>query len=301
MAPRLNDGSSDPVMQRVRLELFRDNLSGALDLLESARQSSSNPAYDAEMARIRSWLAPLARRDTYAATYERYYRRVKYSSWLKVVERRLRTLMGRKTRRLVERHARHSEFMRLEREVRRVNAHRVLDAGCGEGRSAITLAARNPGVRVEGIEVSATNVAIARRINRFPNAKFHQGLIEDAGRIFGLEQFDVVWAFSVLEHVWDLDASLAALLAVLRPDGRLCISVPMNELRATGPLPEFDPDDEACHIRAFSEESLRARFARFPDFTLEKLPGLWRPWRYPATIAPVEFGAYFVVVAKPSP
>ena len=301
MAPRLNDGSSDPVMQRVRLELFRDNLSGALDILESARQSSSNPAYDAEMARIRSWLAPLARRDTYAATYERYYRRVKYSSWLKVVERRLRTFIGRKTRRLVERHARHPEFMRLEREVRRVNAHRALDAGCGEGRSAITLAARNPGLRVEGIEVSATNVALARRINRFPNSKFRQGLIEDAGRIFGLERFDVVWAFSVLEHVWDLDASLAALLAVLRPDGRLCISVPMNELRATGPLPEFDPDDEACHIRAFSEESLRARFARFPDFTLEKLPGLWRPWRYPATIAPVEFGAYFVVVGKPSP
>lgn len=301
MAPRLNDGSSDPVMQRVRLELFRDNLSGALDILESARQSSSDPAYDAEMARIRSWLAPLARRDTYAATYERYYRRVKYSSWLKVVERRLRTLIGRKTRRLVERHARHPEFMRLEREVRRVNAHRVLDAGCGEGRSAITLAARNPDVRVEGIEVSATNVALARRINRFPNSKFRQGLIEDAGRIFGLERFDVVWAFSVLEHVWDLDASLAALLAVLRPGGRLCISVPMNELRATGPLPEFDPDDEACHIRAFSEEDLRARFAPFPDFRLEKLPGLWRPWRYPATIAPVEFGAYFVVVAKPSP
>lgn len=299
MAANPTDSSADAVMQQVRLELFRDNLAGALDILAKARLSSPSPVYEAEMARIRSWLAPLARQEAYAETYERYYRRVKHASWLKGLERRLRTFTGQKTRRLVERHARHSEFMRLEREVRGADARRVLDAGCGEGRSAITLAARNPGVRVEGIEISATNVAIARRTNRFPNVAFRQGLIEDVGRIFGPAQFDVAWAFSVLEHVWDLDATLAALFEVLRPGGRLCISVPMNELRATGPLPEFDPEDEACHIRAFSEADLRERFAGFPDFTLEKLPGRWRPWRYPATIAPVEFGAYFVVVAKP--
>ena len=300
MASRPSDGSVDPVIQRARLELYRDNLAGALDILASARLSSSDPAYGAEMARIQSWLAPLRSQDTYAAAYERYYQRVKRRSWLKALERRLRMLTGRKTRRLVERHALHPEFARLEGQVRASAARRVLDAGCGEGRSAITLAARNPGVRVDGIEVSATNVAIARSINRFPNGFFHQGLIEDAVGVFGPAQFDVAWAFSVLEHVWDLDATLKVLFELLRPGGRLCISVPMNELRAIGPLPEFDPDDEACHIRAFSEADLRERFARFPGFTLEKLPGRWRPWRYPDTIAPVEFGAYFVVVPKSS-
>ena len=128
MVPKISESSPEQVMQRVRLELYRDNLAGALDILARERLSSGNPAYDAEMARIRSWLTPLARRDTYAATYERYYRRVKHPFWLKDLERRLRVFTGRKTRRLVERHASHPEFMRLEREVRGMNARRASSA-----------------------------------------------------------------------------------------------------------------------------------------------------------------------------
>jgi SAM-dependent methyltransferase len=72
-------------------------------------------------------------------------------------------------------------------------------------------------------------------------------LIEDACEILPPLVFDLVWAFGVLEHVWDLDGAVTALLKVLRPGGRLCLSVPMNEFRATGPLPEFSPTDPACH------------------------------------------------------
>jgi SAM-dependent methyltransferase len=285
-------------MQRVRLELYRDNLLGALEMLADTYESVPDSAYHAEMARLRKWLTPLSTREGYATAYERYYQRLKRVSGLKALERELRILTGRKIRRLVEHHARHPEFVRLEREVRTLDARHVVDAGCGEGRMAITLAARHPGILIDGIEVSGTNVRIARRVNRFPNALFHQGLIEDACEILPPLVFDLVWAFGVLEHVWDLDRAVTALLKVLRPGGRLCLSVPMNEFRATGPLPEFEPADPACHVRAFTEASLRERFGGFENFTLEKLPGEWRPGRYPVTIAPVEFGSYFVTVTK---
>jgi SAM-dependent methyltransferase len=288
----------EQVMQRVRLELYRDNLPGALEILAAAYKVFPSPVYTCQIARIRTWLEPLERREIYAATYERYYRRVKQVWGLKWLEREIRVRSGRKAWRVVERHARHPEFVRLEREVRAVGARHVLDAGCGEGRVAMTLAARQPTVQVEGLEVSVTNVRIAKRVNRFPDVAFHHGLIEDACQIFGANMFDLVWAFGVLEHVWDLDEALTALLKVLRPGGRLCLAVPMNEFRATGPLPEFEPEDAACHVRAFTESGLSERFGRFERFTLEKLPGEWRPGRYPVTIAPVEFGSYFVAVTK---
>ena len=285
-------------MQRVRLELYRDNLFGALEILTDVSDTLGDPIYRREIARIRSWLAPLENRGTYAAAYERYYQRVKRFRGLKRLDRELRILTGRKTRRLVERHSRNPEFVHLEQQVVVAGARRVLDAGCGEGRIAITLAARHPEVSVEGLEVSATNVGLARRINRFPNATFRRGLIEDACRMFEPDMFDLVWAFGVLEHVWDLDEVLAALFKVISPGGRLCLSVPMNEFRATGPLPEFEPADAACHLRAFTEAGLRDRFGRFEGFELERLQGEWRPGRYPETIVPVEFGSYFVAVTK---
>ncbi|PYN93355.1 MAG: hypothetical protein DMD89_24995 [Candidatus Rokuibacteriota bacterium] len=74
----------------------------------------------------------------------------------------------------------------------------------------------------------------------------------------------------------------------------------MNELVATGPVPAFQPvAGVAGHVRVFTEVGLRERFGRLPEFSLTKLPGRWRPGRYPATIAPLEYGAFFVAVSAP--
>jgi SAM-dependent methyltransferase len=152
---------------------------------------------------------------------------------------------------------------------------------------------------VTGIEVTATNVRLARELNRFPNVQFEHGLIEDAPRRFPPAHFDLVYSFAVLEHARDLDATLAAIFAVLRPGGRFCFSVPMNEFAVTGPLPEFVPDHLAGHVRVFSEAELRARFGRHQGFTLAKLPGEWRGAAYPPQIVPVEFGVYVVGITRP--
>jgi hypothetical protein len=59
-------------MQRVRLELYRDNLLGALEMLANTLESAPDTAYHAEMARLRKWRAPLSTREGYAAAYEKF-------------------------------------------------------------------------------------------------------------------------------------------------------------------------------------------------------------------------------------
>jgi SAM-dependent methyltransferase len=290
--------NTEGTIQQVRLELYRDNLEGALEMLGKAYETFPSPRYSAEAARIRGWLRHLKSREAYVTAYERYYRSVKLGWRLQMLDRAFRTLTGRRTRKMVERCATNAEYRLLEREVVALGATRVLDAGCGEGRMALTLGARHPDIRVDGIEVAPTNVRIGRRLNRFPNVVFHQGLIEEAGDHFPIASFDLVYSFGVLEHVWDVDETVTSMVKLLRPGGRLCLVVPMLELEAAGPLPEFAPQDAACHVRVFAERGLRERFAGYPDFALKQLPGEWRSGRYPEAIVPVAFGSFFVAFTR---
>jgi SAM-dependent methyltransferase len=296
---RFDPLDTEGTIQQVRLELYRDNLDGALELLGDAYAIFPSPRYSAEAARIRGWLGHLKSRESYVAAYERSHRSLKLGLGPRMLDRAFRALTGRRTRRMVERCAANIEYQLLEREALTLGASRVLDAGCGEGRVALTLGAMHPDISVDGLEVSATNVRTAWRLNRFANVAFHDGLIEDAAAHFPFDSFDLVYAFGVLERVWDVDETVTAALKLLRPGGRFCLVVPMREFEASGPLPEFTPADTACHVRVFTERLLRERFGGYPDFALSKLPGQWRPGRYPEAIVPVEFGSFFAVFTRP--
>jgi len=289
-----NAADVDGVIQQVRFELYRDNVEGALRVLETAQAARPDPRYRAEADKIQAWLSHLKSRDAYAGAYERYYRAARGVTGLKRLERQIRTLIGRKTRKMVAHTAEHPEFKLLEREVMALGSTRVLDAGAGEGRVALTLGARHPEIQVDGVEVSPTNIGIALRLNRFPNVTFHRGLIEELDRFFTPAAFDLAYSFGVLEHVRDLDETVEMIFKMLRPGGRFCFVVPMNELRVTGPIPEFVPDEDMLgHIRVFTEAGLRERFGGRAGFFVHKMPGQWRPGRLPDCFVPVEYGSFF--------
>jgi SAM-dependent methyltransferase len=287
------------VMQAVRFQCYRENIYGALEILEAAHAKHPDPRYAAETARIRSWLTHLDSRDAYVGAQEDQYRRLRWRAGLKQLEKRLRIWLGRKTRKMIERRGRDPEFRELEREITAVQPARVLDAGCGEGAVAMAIAARHPRTRVEGVEVAAANVAIARRLNRFPNVAFREGLAEEVHQQFPAGSFDLAYSFAVLEHVRDVEGTIASILSVLRPGGRFCFVVPMHEFRATGPLPEYTPiHGYADHCRVFSEGDITERFGREKDFRLAKIPGRWKPGEFPDTLEPIEFGSFFVSYTK---
>ncbi len=296
--PAVNPRDVDAVIQAVRFQLYRENIYGALEILDRAQADHPDPRYAEQAARIRSWLTHLESREAYVAAQEAQYKRLRWKAGLKLLEKRLRIWLGRKTRKMIERRAADDEFKELEREVALVRPRRVLDAGSGEGGVAMALGARHPELQVEGVEVSATNAKIARQLNRFKNVRFRQGLAEEVDRYFPPASFDLVYSFAVLEHVRDVDATLRAIEAVLRPGGRFAFVVPMHEIRARGPIPDYAPvHGYADHCRVFTEAELHERFGRRPGFRLAKLPGAWKHGELPACFEPIEFGAFFVSYA----
>ena len=103
-------------------------------------------------------------------------------------------------------------------------AHAVLDVGCNNGAVARALKARQPGVKVWGIEINEAALAQAK-------PDLVQGWVSDLdttdlGALLGTQLFDHIIAGDVLEHTVHYQRITAALYRHLAPAGRLIISVP---------------------------------------------------------------------------
>jgi SAM-dependent methyltransferase len=289
-------------IQRARLELYRENIQGGLELLDAAEAAHPDPRYQAEAEGVRQRLAHMQSREAYLDAQEDQYRQLRGRISLRYLETQFRVLIGRKTKRLVERRADKDEFRLLEREIVERRPARVLDGGAGEGGVALAVAARHPEIGVEAVEASETNVRMARRLNRYPNAAFERGLLEEVHLRFPPASFDLVYSFAVLEHVRDVEATLRSIFTVLRPGGRFCFVVPMMDFAAKGTLPPYEPIHGYCdHVRAFTEPELRQRFGGAPDFVLETIPAVEKPHKIPPFLVPVRLGAFFVATTPPGP
>jgi SAM-dependent methyltransferase len=100
---------------------------------------------------------------------------------------------------------------------------RVLDAGCGQGISALELAAKRD-VRVVGITVVPFEaLAAARRQRRLGERRVAFAVMDYARQGFGDASFDAAFTLETLCHASDLNAALAELFRVLRPGGRLAL------------------------------------------------------------------------------
>jgi len=98
----------------------------------------------------------------------------------------------------------------------------ILDAGCGSGYKALTLAAANPGAQVVGVDLSEESVKLARerlKYHGFENVEFHALTIEEVPQL-GL-QFDYVNCDEVLYLLHDPVQGLKAMKSVLKPDGMI--------------------------------------------------------------------------------
>jgi len=102
-----------------------------------------------------------------------------------------------------------------------VNGHRVLDAGCGSGPLSAGLRAK--GATVVGFDSSPAMIQLARE-RLGPTADLR---VADLGQPLPFDDnaFDDVVASLVLHYLKDWKAPLAELRRVLKPGGRLILSV----------------------------------------------------------------------------
>ncbi|MGN6129675.1 MAG: class I SAM-dependent methyltransferase [Nocardioidaceae bacterium] len=126
-----------------------------------------------------------------------------------------------------------------------VSGRSILDAGCGAGPLAADLRAR--GARVTGFDASPAMVALARQ-RLGPDAPV---LVADlaAPLPFRTGEFDDVVSSLVLHYLEDWSGPLAELHRVLRPGGRLLLSVNHPVIR-----PVVYPDEDYFAISSYTED-----------------------------------------------
>lgn len=99
----------------------------------------------------------------------------------------------------------------------------ALDAGCGRGLYTRCLA--KIADDVEAIDISHSHINAQLRRNRRSNVRPRLGSVTDLP--YPDEVFDLVLHSEVLEHIPDDHLALSEIIRVLRPGGRLVISVPV--------------------------------------------------------------------------
>jgi ubiquinone/menaquinone biosynthesis C-methylase UbiE len=145
---------------------------------------------------------------------------------------------------------------------------RVLDAGCGSGRTLDELARYG---RPHGVELNPLGLAAARgRGHEVEQAAVEQIPYEDAS-------FDLVTCLDVFEHTDDDVAALRELRRVARPGGRLVVSVPAH------PRLWSRHDVVNRHRRRYTRKTLRAA-AEAAGWQVERMTGFNLIYLAPAAL-----------------
>lgn len=123
-----------------------------------------------------------------------------------------------------------------------------LEVGCGTAYVLAGVSKAFPKAKVSGSELFSAGLRFAAE--RLPQADFMQ---MDARRIPFENEYDVIGAFDVIEHIEQDEKVFGQLHKAIRPGGHLIITVPQHEWLWS------QYDDFACHCRRYTRNSLHAK------------------------------------------
>jgi SAM-dependent methyltransferase len=126
----------------------------------------------------------------------------------------------------------------------------VLEVGCGTGFALQALDGAFPEARLVGGELHPQGLEFARR--RVPRAEF---VTLDARAMELVDEFDLVAAFDVLEHIEDDLAALRGMARAVRRGGGLMLTVPQH------PWLWSHVDVRAGHARRYTRRELVGRLS----------------------------------------
>ncbi len=154
-------------------------------------------------------------------------------------------------------------LMELLRKRKRRDA-RLLEIGCGSGRILASLRARDPDIRLTGVDLSEGQIALARKDNAGKRITFVAGNGERLP--FRASSFDYVIFLDVIEHVERPDALLREAARVLR-EGGLLYGVSPAEGQGIYALSarlfgRHFKEETAGHIQRYTIEDLLRRVER---------------------------------------
>lgn len=150
-------------------------------------------------------------------------------------------------------------------------ASNVLEIGCGTGFVLANTRAVYPSARLSGSDIYTEGLGFAKQ--RVPSAELFQ---MDATEIPFREEFDLIGAFDVLEHIDDDAAALAQIYAACKPGGGVILTVPQH------PSLWSRMDEYAHHKRRYTRAELLEKMGKagfrvryVTSFVSLLLPAMW--------------------------
>lgn len=138
------------------------------------------------------------------------------------------------------------------------NAGLVLEVGVGEGH--FLQAARQRGYAVEGVELNPKGAERARALG----FRIHEFTLDELST-HKAHVFDAICSFQVLEHVPNPRVFLEQMIALLKPGGKLILSVPNAAvMRRIDPRNQDLMNQPPHHMGHWDEGVFRALEAFFP-------------------------------------
>jgi len=173
---------------------------------------------------------------------------------------------------------------------------RVLDLGCGAGAWSARIASEHPWMRVTGVDAGEDFIAAARE--RYESEWVDFEVADFLALPFPDGTFDCVYADNVLEHAFDVDATLAEVRRVLADGGTLIAAIPPDAYDTRRTTDNHTWKTSAWDVRE------RLHRAGFVDVSVEDLDTYRlgaapyppasdrmlyvRAWRRPAPLAQVD-------------
>ena len=130
-------------------------------------------------------------------------------------------------------------------------AESLLEIGCGTGFVLSGIKEALPGITLTGSEVFSAGLGFAAQ--RLPGVDLFQ---MDARRIPFMEEFDVIGAFDVLEHIKEDAEVLSQMYQATRKRGGILVTVPHH------PFLWSPADDYARHVRRYKSRELTHKVKR---------------------------------------
>ena len=123
-----------------------------------------------------------------------------------------------------------------------------LEIGCGTGYVLTGVSKKFPDSKLYGSEIFIAGLDFAA--SRLPSATFMQ---MDARQIPFENEFDIIGAFDVIEHIKEDDIVLEQMFAALKPGGLVLLTVPQHAWLWSS------IDEYACHERRYAAKDLHKK------------------------------------------
>ncbi len=141
--------------------------------------------------------------------------------------------------------------------------HLILDLGCGEGRHLCGLLERSEDCSLVGVDLNFKDLLSTKeKINTWHQSKADRcTLVQSNGLTlpFEDETFDHIICSEVLEHIDHYSKMLNEITRLLKPGGKLCVSVPRAwPERICWYLSEEYHQIEGGHLRIFNRGELQS-------------------------------------------